>query len=93
VIIGKWVGEFDREQAGRVFRGEEPFDETTMLDDVEPPAPPSQEAVEKGLIVHHHGHHHGAGDLQQAGAGAVRQHPDGVPAEDATPTTRAKGRE
>jgi aerobic C4-dicarboxylate transport protein len=40
VIIGKWVGEFDRDQAERVFRGEDPFDEVTMLDDHErPPAP------------------------------------------------------
>jgi aerobic C4-dicarboxylate transport protein len=33
VLIGKWTGEFDRDQAGRVFRGETPFDEATMLDD------------------------------------------------------------
>jgi aerobic C4-dicarboxylate transport protein len=33
VIIGRWVGEFDTEQADRVLRGEDPFDETTMLDD------------------------------------------------------------
>jgi len=51
VIIGKWVGEFDREQAKRVFKGEEPFDETTMLDNVEPPAPPSPEAAEAGLTA------------------------------------------
>jgi aerobic C4-dicarboxylate transport protein len=49
VIIGKWVGEFDREQADRVLKGEEPFDETTMLDDVEPPAAPDVEAAESGL--------------------------------------------
>jgi aerobic C4-dicarboxylate transport protein len=90
VIIGKWVGEFDSEQADRVLRGEEPFDETTMLDDVEPAAPPSQEAVEEGLVVHHHGHHE-PDDLQRAGA--VRQNPDPVPAEDPSSTTRAKGQE
>src|SRR5215216_7828350 len=45
VIIGKWVGEFDQAQATRVFHNEEPFDETTMLDDIEPPAPPSSEAA------------------------------------------------
>jgi aerobic C4-dicarboxylate transport protein len=49
VIIGKWVGEFDRDQSNRVFKGEDPFDETTMLDHVEPPAPPSAEAAEAGL--------------------------------------------
>jgi aerobic C4-dicarboxylate transport protein len=49
VIIGKWVGQFDREQARRVLKGEEPFDETTMLDDVEPPEPPDVEAAEAGL--------------------------------------------
>ena len=38
VIIGKIVGEFDRDQAQRVFAGDDPFDEATMLDDTEPPA-------------------------------------------------------
>jgi hypothetical protein len=71
-----------------VFRGEDPFDETTMLDDVEPPAPPAQDVVEDGLVVHHHDHH-GADDLQRAGA--VRQ-PDRVPAADPS-TTRGKGQE
>jgi aerobic C4-dicarboxylate transport protein len=33
VLIGNWVGEFDREKANRVLSGEEPFDEATMLDD------------------------------------------------------------
>src|SRR5690606_12117613 len=33
VLIGNWVGEFDRERARRVLRGEDPFDEATMLDD------------------------------------------------------------
>ncbi len=32
VLIGNWVGEFDREQAERVFSGADPFDEATMLD-------------------------------------------------------------
>jgi len=47
VIIGKWVGEFDQAQATRVFHNEEPFDETTMLDDdeMEPSASPSPEAA------------------------------------------------
>ena len=45
VIIGKWVGEFDQAQATRVFHNEEPFDETTMLDDIEPSARPSSDAL------------------------------------------------
>jgi aerobic C4-dicarboxylate transport protein len=49
VIIGKWVGEFDREKANRVLKGEEPFDETTMLDDTEAPTRPDVEAAEAGL--------------------------------------------
>jgi aerobic C4-dicarboxylate transport protein len=32
LIIGKWVGEFDRAKAQRVFSGEDRFDEVTMLD-------------------------------------------------------------
>ena len=37
VLIGKWVGEFDADQARRVFSGEDPFDEATMIDDEEAP--------------------------------------------------------
>jgi aerobic C4-dicarboxylate transport protein len=37
VLIGNWVGEFDSDQAKRVFSGEDPFDEATMIDDEEPP--------------------------------------------------------
>ena len=33
VLIGKWTGQFDKDRAERVFRGEDPFDEATMLDD------------------------------------------------------------
>ncbi|GAB3241812.1 cation:dicarboxylate symporter family transporter [Kineosporia babensis] len=36
VLIGHWVGEFDKEQALRTFRGESPFDETTLVDDHAP---------------------------------------------------------
>ncbi|OLT21376.1 C4-dicarboxylate transporter DctA [Pseudonocardia sp. CNS-139] len=36
VLIGHWVGEFDRDRAQRVLRGEDPFDEATMLDDADP---------------------------------------------------------
>ncbi|MEU4680216.1 cation:dicarboxylase symporter family transporter [Micromonospora sp. NPDC023737] len=33
VLIGRWTGEFDREQAQAVLSGERPFDEATMLDE------------------------------------------------------------
>jgi len=49
VIIGRWVGEFDSGRAERVFSGEEPFDETTMIDEDEPPARPDGVAAEQGL--------------------------------------------
>jgi len=44
VLIGKWSGEFDREKAGRVLSGEDPFDEATMLDEEpERPTPPEEQ--------------------------------------------------
>ena len=33
VLVGKWTDEYDAEQADRVFRGEDPFDEQTFSDD------------------------------------------------------------
>ena len=33
VVIGHWIGEFDKAQARRVLRGQAPFDESTMLDE------------------------------------------------------------
>lgn len=33
VLVGTWTGEFDRGKAARVLRGDDPFDESTMLDD------------------------------------------------------------
>jgi aerobic C4-dicarboxylate transport protein len=33
VLVGSWTGGLDRERMSRVLAGEEPFDETTMLDD------------------------------------------------------------
>ncbi|HEU4911744.1 MAG TPA: cation:dicarboxylase symporter family transporter [Actinomycetes bacterium] len=33
VIIGRWVGELDAEQAERVLSGDDPFDERSMLDE------------------------------------------------------------
>ena len=55
VLIGNWVGEFDSDQAKRVFSGEDPFDEATMIDDDElseiaehpQPGHPTAQPVEK----------------------------------------------
>ncbi|MGV9212602.1 cation:dicarboxylate symporter family transporter [Micromonospora sp. RB23] len=33
VLVGTWTGEFDRERAAGVLRGDDPFDEATMLDE------------------------------------------------------------
>jgi aerobic C4-dicarboxylate transport protein len=33
VIIGHWTGGLDRKRLDTVLRGEDPFDEATMLDD------------------------------------------------------------
>ncbi len=30
VLVGHWVGEFDRDQARQVFAGEDPFDEAAF---------------------------------------------------------------
>ena len=35
VLIGHWTDSVDRARLDRVLGGEEPFDETTMLDDEE----------------------------------------------------------
>ena len=37
LVIGQWVGEFDKGQADRVLAGELPFDETTMIDETTSP--------------------------------------------------------
>jgi aerobic C4-dicarboxylate transport protein len=37
VVIGRLVGELDQKRARVVLNGEDPFDEATMLDDVDPP--------------------------------------------------------
>ena len=57
-LIGKWVGEFDRDQAQRALSGEDPFDEATMIDDEEPP--PLAEHEPAGHIVRHHPESDGA---------------------------------
>ena len=50
VLIGNWVGEFDRAKADRVLSGEDPFDEATMLDD-EPAEPEhSEESAEPARV-------------------------------------------
>ena len=51
VVIGKWTGELDREQADRVLSGRDPFDETTMLDedDDHQPRTPTPSPSEKEL--------------------------------------------
>jgi aerobic C4-dicarboxylate transport protein len=47
VLIGHWVGEFDRDQANRVLSGQDPFDEATMLDDDRAPKPtPTEPAAD-----------------------------------------------
>jgi aerobic C4-dicarboxylate transport protein len=46
VLIGHWVGEFDRDQANRVLSGQDPFDEATMLDD--DPAEPAVDPERPG---------------------------------------------
>ncbi|MEU6203784.1 cation:dicarboxylase symporter family transporter [Micromonospora musae] len=42
VLIGRWTGEFDREQAQAVLSGERPFDEATMLDEDHDDADPAE---------------------------------------------------
>jgi aerobic C4-dicarboxylate transport protein len=44
VLVGTWTKEFDRAKADRVLAGDEPFDESTMLDD--PHAAPAEEEAE-----------------------------------------------
>jgi aerobic C4-dicarboxylate transport protein len=43
VLIGNWVGEFDRDKAEHVLSGDDPFDEATMLD--EEPEEPAERPV------------------------------------------------
>jgi aerobic C4-dicarboxylate transport protein len=35
LLVGAWTGELDRERARKVLRGEDPFDEATVLDEDE----------------------------------------------------------
>jgi aerobic C4-dicarboxylate transport protein len=76
VLIGNWVGEFNSEQSKRVFSGEDPFDEATMIDDEEPP-----ELAEHPLPGHRVEDHRGqpqhaeADASQPAANGAGSSHP------------------
>ncbi|MEJ3744841.1 cation:dicarboxylase symporter family transporter [Actinomycetes bacterium KLBMP 9797] len=45
ILVGHWTGEFDRERAQAVLSGADPFDESTMLDEEEEPAPVSPALV------------------------------------------------
>ncbi|MFI5927979.1 cation:dicarboxylate symporter family transporter [Micromonospora sp. NPDC051543] len=54
VLVGTWTGEFDRERAAEVLRGDDPFDEATMLDDhddeeSEPRRSDDDEAITAGV--------------------------------------------
>jgi aerobic C4-dicarboxylate transport protein len=51
VLVGKWTGEFDRDRALTVLGGNDPFDESTMLDDhgAPEPAPAPQAAAPSGV--------------------------------------------
>ncbi|MEU4337348.1 cation:dicarboxylase symporter family transporter [Micromonospora lupini] len=51
VLVGTWTGEFDRDRAAGVLRGDDPFDEATMLDDhddEESPARPDEASARAG---------------------------------------------
>ncbi|WP_278187552.1 hypothetical protein [Micromonospora sp. R77] len=41
VLVGTWTGQFDRERAVAVLRGDDPFDEATMLDEEHRPEMPA----------------------------------------------------
>ena len=47
VLIGNWVGEFDKARAERVLSGAEPFDESTMLDRADDSADETPEQPER----------------------------------------------
>ncbi len=48
VLVGHWTDSLDRAQLDRVLDGDDPFDETTMLDaegELEPDLEPAKEPV------------------------------------------------
>ena len=61
MLIGKWVGEFNPEQAKRVLGGEEPFDEETTIDDEEPPPLAERPLPGHPVALHHPVEAHRAG--------------------------------
>lgn len=50
LIIGRWTGSFDPDQARRVFAGELPFDEANLVDDHGPAAAPAEDDRAKELV-------------------------------------------
>jgi aerobic C4-dicarboxylate transport protein len=53
VLVGSWVGEFDRDKAARVLSGDDPFDEATMLDEEhEEPAPAERPVAAPPIGAH-----------------------------------------
>ncbi|WP_183092299.1 cation:dicarboxylate symporter family transporter [Nocardioides stalactiti] len=51
VLIGSWTGGLDRAQLDRVLGGDDPFDETTMVDDHGSPQPATVPAEEKPPVL------------------------------------------
>ncbi|MGY0385981.1 cation:dicarboxylate symporter family transporter [Nocardioides sp. WG-D5] len=47
VLVGHWTKTVDRDQLDRVLAGQDPFDETTMVDDHAAPPPPAAPEGEK----------------------------------------------
>ena len=66
LLIGKWVGEFDRDRAKLVLDGGDPFDEATMIDDDGGPA------AGRALAARSRGPGAAAADATPVGAGAAR---------------------
>ncbi|MEU5788763.1 cation:dicarboxylase symporter family transporter [Micromonospora purpureochromogenes] len=52
VLVGTWTGEFDRDKAGRVLSGDDPFDESTMLDeDADEGEPPTRRPADESTAL------------------------------------------
>jgi aerobic C4-dicarboxylate transport protein len=47
LLVGTWSGEFDKQRALTVLRGDDPFDEATMLDDDHSEPAPEKTSLEK----------------------------------------------
>jgi aerobic C4-dicarboxylate transport protein len=50
VLIGTWTRQFDREQAERVFAGDQPFNEATLVDDHAPAPEVPRQAAERDAV-------------------------------------------